>query len=64
MRLSLVGLNLTRFYWDMPNFKVDYFNIFLFKNDTNVFNASRVAGEARTLDVFNLEFNTEFVNNF
>ena len=64
MVLSLVGLNLTRFYWDMPNVKVDYFNIFLFKNDTYVFNASRVAGVARTLDVFNLEFNTEFENYF
>jgi hypothetical protein len=62
MRLALAGLNLTRFYWNMANVKVEFFDIFLLKNGTNVFNASRIAGGIRTLDVFDLEFNTEFVN--
>jgi hypothetical protein len=58
VNLKLAGVNLTRFYWDIPNLKIDSLQIGLIKNETVFLNAT-LAGSKNYFDAFNLEFDKE-----
>jgi len=58
INLKLVGKNLTRFYWENSEWKVDFYQIILGRKGQNMLN-TKLPGSKNSIDVTNLEFNTE-----